>query len=105
MLQALPLFEQVLRIQLWRRRELEQVYLSRARLFCGGARFQSSVDYDYTGSGYTIHQGGLTIFGLIAQYLINFHADINLAINHLFDKRYYSSLGQGTGYYYYGAPR
>lgn len=69
----------------------------------GTARIQSKVNY--AGSNFTTHQGALAIFGLIAQYRINPHSEVNLAINNLFDKRYYSSLGQGTAYYYYGAPR
>lgn len=68
----------------------------------GTARFQSHVDY--AGTGYNIHQGGLAIFGLIAQYRITPRAEVNLAINNLFDKRYYSSLGQGLTYHFYGAP-
>ncbi|MFT3803148.1 MAG: TonB-dependent siderophore receptor [Burkholderiaceae bacterium] len=76
----------------------------------GNVRLQSKFDSNgttYWGSpqpGVSIHQGGLAIFGLIAKYQINSHAEVNFVANNIFDKRYYSTINY-LWYGIYGNPR
>ncbi|MFT3779968.1 MAG: TonB-dependent siderophore receptor [Ottowia sp.] len=72
----------------------------------GNVRFQSKID-SYPNAPDTsayVHQGSLAVYGLTAKYQINRQAEITLAINNLFDKRYYSTISPLTANFY-GDPR
>lgn len=71
----------------------------------GNVRTQSRM---YTkDTGLLIEQGGHTVVGLMAKYRINERAEVGMAVNNLFDRRYYESIGQYGPLYdnFYGAPR
>ena len=46
-----------------------------------------------SGRVYTINRGELALFGLSAKYQISPQSDLNIVLDNLFDKRYFTSVG------------
>ncbi|QQB32587.1 TonB-dependent siderophore receptor [Achromobacter deleyi] len=69
----------------------------------GNVRAQSAISN--SGDGYTIRQGSYTVVGLLAKYQVSRQAEIGLTVDNLFDRRYYSAVGDPWFYNFYGAPR
>ena len=57
----------------------------------GNVRAQSAISN--SGDGYTIRQGSYTVVGLLAKYQVSRQAEIGLTVDNLFDRRYYSAVG------------
>ena len=66
----------------------------------GSLEVQSKTD-----SPWSVHQGGFAIAGLRLGYTVNRQLDLNLNINNLFDRYYYSSIGADNGPNFFGDPR
>lgn len=71
----------------------------------GGARVQSG-SYVTVG-GTTAHQGGYAVFDALLRYRIDTHLTVQLHVNNLFDKVYFSKFSPNSTYFnnYYGDPR
>nr|WP_320116666.1 TonB-dependent siderophore receptor [uncultured Desulfuromonas sp.] len=64
-----------------------------------GAGMKAQSELYKTGDGYRIEQGGYVIFDAMAKYQLTPRMKLQLNINNLLDKEYYSSLsGTGTSY-------
>jgi outer membrane receptor for ferric coprogen and ferric-rhodotorulic acid len=70
----------------------------------GSVRLQSKIYNDATSWSPLIRQDGYALADLTAKHAINPKADLLLAVNNLFDKRYYASV-YGAMYVPYGEPR
>lgn len=66
----------------------------------GAMRTQSQV---YT--QYGVQQGGYTLYDLFSSYDVTQNLQVNLNLNNVFDKRYYSSISATTGSNFFGEPR
>lgn len=58
-----------------------------------------------SGSTWKIRQGGHALVGLMAKYKIDRNAELLLTVDNLFDRTYFSALGNPSGYTFYGEPR
>lgn len=56
-------------------------------------------------SPYGVKQGGYTLVDSFVSYDVNGHLQVNLNLNNLFDKRYYSSISESIGGNFFGEPR
>ncbi|ENO90664.1 TonB-dependent siderophore receptor [Thauera linaloolentis] len=70
----------------------------------GGARWISKTSADYASLSSKTRQDDYVVVDLMARYRINQHLSAMLNISNLFDKKYYTGLGQ-TGFSFYGQPR
>lgn len=76
----------------------------------GDLYHQSSVYNEGTTAGqdWKIEQDGYSLVGLMIGYKASKHLDLRFAVNNLFDKRYYQTIGQNISSWpttFYGAPR
>ena len=76
----------------------------------GGDLYQQSQIRTSGGSGTSAwknRQGSYTVAGLVAGYKANEHLDLQVNVNNLFDRKYYSSVANGAyePYDIYGDPR
>ena len=76
----------------------------------GGDVYQQSRIRTSGGTGATAwknQQGSYTVVGLVAGYKASEQLDLQLNVNNLFDRTYYSSVADGEWYPYdiYGDPR
>ncbi|MBB3103847.1 TonB-dependent siderophore receptor [Azomonas macrocytogenes] len=76
----------------------------------GGAEYhghtwtQNTTDYDY--NHVTIRQGAYTLFNLMSKYQFTNKLSATLNVSNLFDRHYYTNIGQGTSNTRaYGEPR
>lgn len=69
---------------------------------------EANTGYQSYGNGalpYRIHQEAYAVVGLMAAYQVTPHAELQLNIANLFDKRYYSTIGGTNWGNFMGAPR
>ncbi|KAF1065927.1 MAG: Fe(3+)-pyochelin receptor [Pseudomonas citronellolis] len=52
-----------------------------------------------------MQQGGYSVVDLFGSYAVNSHLNLQLNVNNLFDKRYYSSISEPIGGNFFGDPR
>lgn len=69
----------------------------------GNLKAQSGISN--SGDGYTVRQGSYALVGLLAKYQITRQAEVSLTVDNLFDRRYYSTVGDPWFYSFYGTPR
>lgn len=68
----------------------------------GNMRTQSGIDGATTVTT-NRHQGGITLFGMLAKYQINKNSQLNFAVENLFDRKYWTVIGEYSSQY--GDPR
>ncbi len=76
----------------------------------GTVNWQSRLYNDFTvadGSTYRLEQGAYAVTDLMAGYRVNRHLDLQLNVNNIFDRTYYSSIANSVDYAgdSYGSPR
>lgn len=69
-----------------------------------GAGVQAQSDKYATARGVTYRQGGLALYNAMASYALTKDMRVQLNVNNIFDKTYFTQVGSGLGNYY-GTPR
>lgn len=69
----------------------------------GNVKAQSRISN--SGEQYKVRQGGYAIVALMAKYQVNARTEVGLTLDNLFDRRYYSAVGDPWFYTFYGSPR
>lgn len=90
--------------QLWTKYTFDETAGILDGAFIGGGVTAFS-SFSSVGRGVTIEAPGYVTVDLLAGYQINDHLKATLAINNIFDEKYYARVGSNSVFNFYGEPR